>query len=184
MEALTSVASRKLSEEMAGELPLLPAAGARMSGVDSGPTAGSKRKAGALELSQTIALKAAVGPASEPQPEPVLTSPIRHLPAAASSDHSEGTHCSGSGAESSPRSGPATWRAAAVLPALPALDLRIPTEPALTCAALPQSPLLDSPSGSPGRGGVSPTESDTKKPRLTGPPSSMIICLQDPRTIL
>lgn len=154
-----------LSEGLVGTVPQSLAL-ERMSGVESVATAGCKRKASALMNKHVLpAATASAGTVSNEIIIPAWPCEADPAIAAAASDHSDGTHCSGSsGAESSRRISPSAWQPA-ILPALPALDLRIPLQPALTCPIRAPSPLL----GSSADRTTSAAELDSpKKIRLTG----------------
>ena len=148
MDALSQVAQTLSTKASSAE----PASAA-------GPAVSCSAMAQQTQPDMSPTKRAASGGIESSQPE---------LPACSVSDHSAATQLSGHNSEhSSPHTGPLAWPC--VLPALPALDLRLPSGvPALArTEILPASPAAASldPESTP-----SPVESDSsqKQQRLTG----------------
>ena len=149
----------------------------------------------ALSMAGTLAVKPAVGPAADgeasgPDKHSAGQTPAAPLPTAipaagamvssqpeqcSISDHSAATQISSHSEHSSPCNGPLAWPC--VLPALPELDLRLPSSvPALARTELPTSPLAASPGPDTT---PSPVASDlsAKDQRLTGPSAELTAAL-------
>ncbi len=116
--------------------------------------------------------------AVSPPEKPAAVAMVPRQPEQCSiSDHSAATQISSHSEHSSPCNGPLAWPC--VLPALPALDLRLPSSvPALARTELPTSPLAPSPGPDTT---PSPVESDltAKEQRLTGPSAALRRCAHD-----
>ena len=142
---------------VAGTLPLATAVGPATDGGVAGP---DKHSAGQTTTAVSTCEKPAAGAMLPSQPEQ-----------GSISDHSAATQISSHSEHSSPCNGPLAWPC--VLPALPELDLRLPSSvPALARTELSASP----PAPSPGPEATpSPVESDTsgKQQRLTGPSAGL-----------